>query len=396
MLDKKYKILLVHNFYQKPGGEDTVFYNEKKLLEDNGHKVITYTRDNKEILNMNFFKKLLLPLAVIFNYKTYFDIKKIIKDNDIDVVHVHNTLSLISPSVFYAAINMKVPVVQTLHNFRMQCPNGLFYRDGHICEDCVSRGLGCALKHKCYRNSFLQTVVIVLMIKIHRLTGVYKKINFICLTRFNKKKLLSINNDKIIVDSGKISVKSNFVFNVEKKDKGQSEFLGNRHYYLYIGRYDEVKGIDIALKAFSRMPNKELHVIGSGDDKYIKEYCKYQNIRFIGQLSNDKVLNELSHCNALIYPTRWYEGQPVSIIEAFMNKCPVITSDIGNVNEMIEDGRTGLHFAANSVESLIERINYYERLSINEFKCCSYKEYMNKYSDDISYCRIISIYNALV
>ena len=119
LFNKKYKILLVHNFYQKPGGEDTVFRNEKKLLEDNGHIVITYTRDNSEIKN-SLLKKILLPVITIFNLKTYFDIKKIIKENNIDIVHVHNTLCLISPAVFYAAVKMKAYIILEC-NVQMVC-----------------------------------------------------------------------------------------------------------------------------------------------------------------------------------------------------------------------------------------------------------------------------------
>lgn len=296
--NKKYKVLLVHNFYQKPGGEDTVFKNEKKLLEDNGHVVITYTRDNSE-LKKSLIRKVLLPIITIFNFKTYFDIKKIIKNENIDIVHVHNTLCLISPAVFYAAINMKTPVIQTLHNFRMQCPNGLFFRDGHICEECINKGLFCAVKYKCYRNSFMQTLAIVLMIKIHRLIGIYKKVNFICLTEFNKSKLLLINNKKQIIDEKKIFVKPNFVFESKSiiKVRQQTDNLDvgdkSKDYYLFVGRLDKFKGIDVVLEAFSKMPDKELHVLGSGGEEYIKKYSVYSNIKFLGQLSHDEVMREM-------------------------------------------------------------------------------------------------------
>lgn len=138
---------MVHNYYQIPGGEDTVVANEKKMLEEHGHKVVLYTRNNAELKTMNLLQKMLLPFTTIFNPKTYREIKKIIKKEKIDIVHVHNTLNLVSPSVYYAAKAMKVPVVQTIHNFRLLCPGATFYRDGHICEDCVSKGLMCAVKH---------------------------------------------------------------------------------------------------------------------------------------------------------------------------------------------------------------------------------------------------------
>ena len=134
---KKKNILIVHNYYQIPGGEDTVVANEKKMLEKHGHKVILYSRNNAELKQMSKLQKAFLPVTTVFNPRTYRDIKKLISKEKIEVVHVHNTLNLVSPAVYYAARRMKVPVVQTIHNFRLLCPGATFYRDGHICEDCV-------------------------------------------------------------------------------------------------------------------------------------------------------------------------------------------------------------------------------------------------------------------
>lgn len=115
---KKKKILMVHNFYQIGGGEHTVFKNEVELLRDNGHEVIEYTRSNDE-LKSDKWKLLFLPFTTVWSLRTYIEIRKLIKNEQIDVVHCHNTFPLISPSVYYAARSMKVPVVQTIHNFRL-------------------------------------------------------------------------------------------------------------------------------------------------------------------------------------------------------------------------------------------------------------------------------------
>lgn len=138
-MEKKQKILLVHNYYKIPGGEDSVVFNEKKLLEEHGHEVILYTRSNSEIDKFGICKKFALLFTSVFNRKTYRDIKKIIRKEKIDIVHVHNTLSLISPSVFYAARECGVPVVQTIHNFRMICPGATLYRNGNVCEECLEK-----------------------------------------------------------------------------------------------------------------------------------------------------------------------------------------------------------------------------------------------------------------
>ncbi len=210
--DKKSTILLVHNYYQLAGGEDSVVSSEKKLLEEKGHQVILYSRSNSEIQNMNFFQKLCLPITTVFSIKTYMAIKKIIQRENIDIIHVHNTLSLVSPSVFFAAFSSKIPVIQTLHNFRMECPNGLFFRKGQICEECLKKGLWKSIQYKCYRNSIIQTFVSAMSIKIHRTLRTYHKINFICLTEYNRNKLLELNKiqGKEIIDEKKVFFKHNF------------------------------------------------------------------------------------------------------------------------------------------------------------------------------------------
>ena len=184
---EKYRILQIHNFYQIPGGEDVVVRNEKKLLEEHGHEVFTYYRSNKELNEGNKLKKLFIPFTAVYSLKTCREVKKIIRENKIDIVHVHNTLMMVSPSVFYAAFQCKVPVVQTLHNFRMLCPAGSFFRNNVICEECVDGGLKCAIRHKCYRGSKIQTMVSSAILWIHRFLGTYYRVNFICLTEFNKK-----------------------------------------------------------------------------------------------------------------------------------------------------------------------------------------------------------------
>ncbi len=200
------RVLVAHNLYQQRGGEETVANSEYELLKSHGNEVFLYTRDNFEIESFSRIQKLLMPFTMIFSFKTYKEVKRIVIDNKIDIIHVHNVQPLISPSIFYAAKKCKVPIVQTIHNFRMICANTWFYRDGRICEDCLSIGARCALKHKCYRNSFLQTLGVVVCNQIHRWTGIYKYANFICLTEFNRRKLIQLN----CVNPEKVFVKPNF------------------------------------------------------------------------------------------------------------------------------------------------------------------------------------------
>ncbi len=222
VMKDKIKILIVHNYYQIPGGEDTVVENEKKLLEDHGHEVLLYSRHNSELKTLSKLQKIFLPITTVFNPRTYKEVKRIIREKHVDIIHVHNTLSLISPSVYYAAFSCKVPVVQTIHNFRLLCPGATFYRDGHICEDCVSNGLGCAVRHSCYRGSRAQTLACVINTWIHRKIGTYGKLNYICLTEFNKRKLLELNRPgkKQIIDPERVFIKPNFTFEMPLSESG--------------------------------------------------------------------------------------------------------------------------------------------------------------------------------
>ncbi len=336
---RKQRILLVHNEYQISGGEDTVVKNERRMLEDHGHEVFCYFRNNNEIKNMSFFAKLVLPITTIFSWKTYFEVQKLIKQHHIDIVHVHNVQNLISPAVFYAAKRRKIPVVQTIHNFRMICPNGLLYRDCKICEECPQFGLNHAISHSCYRKSKLQTIIIALSMKLHRMLGIYRNVFFVCLTEFNKKKLLEINKTKEIVSEKKIFVKPNYMIKpLEKSTKKED-------YYMYLSRLEESKGIKELLRSWKTI-DKKLKIYGTGP---AMEWCKnyieknqMDQVELCGFLPHEKVFSELAKAKALIIPSLWYEGFPMIILEAISVKTPLIGYGIGNVKDIIESNNYGL------------------------------------------------------
>lgn len=337
----KQKILLIHNFYQQPGGEDTVFQNEAELLKKHGHEVVLYTRSNCEISHKQGLSKLFLPFTSVFSFRTYREVKKIIKEEKIEIVHVHNTLTMVSPSVFYAAFRCKVPVVQTLHNFRMLCPNGLFYREGHICEDCVEQGLSCAIKHRCYRNSLAQSLAGAAIVKIHRMLGTYKKVNFICLTEFNKEKLLLLNKKKNIVDENRIFVKPNFIFRTEFTDTNHTE---KKNQYLYAGRLEQPKGIRLLLENWRADFESRLLICGTGEEEewcriYIREK-RMENVELLGQVPHERLLELMRESKAVVFPSLWYEGLPMTIIESYSMGTKVLGSVHGNVGELIQEYET--------------------------------------------------------
>lgn len=387
---KKHNVLMAHNYYQVPGGEDTVFHNEVKMLEKNGHKVTKYTRHNDEIKG-GVLSKLKLGIDTIFSLKTYKEVKILIDENDIDVVHVHNTLPLISPSIYYAARSKKVPVVQTIHNFRLLCPGATFTRNGEICEDCLSKGLVQSLKHRCYRNSLFQTFVMYIMLKFHRIIGTYNKINYITLTEFNKNKLLHI-----VKDESKIYVKPNFVEKREKREKVLED------YFVYIGRLDDIKGINFLVKVWKEIDLKiDLYVIGTGpEEEKIRQFIEVnniKNIKLIGFKKREDAFKIIEKSRAIIVPSKWYEGFPMTIVESFSLGVPVLGSRLGNIESIIDDTINGLLFEKDNKENLkqvIERTFYDIQLNEDLGKN-AYKTFVENYTDKKNYKNLEIIYNGL-
>ena len=387
MPEKKEKVLIIHNYYQIPGGEDTVVQDEKKLLEDHGHEVVLYTRHNSELKEFSKVQKLLLPFSTIFNVRTYREVKQIIKEKQIDIVHVHNTLNLISPSVYYTALAQKVPVVQTIHNFRLLCPGATFYRDGHVCEECLEKGLFCAVKHSCYRGSRVQTLACVISTLIHRAIGIYGKMNYICLTEFNKSKLLHLKQIK----EQKIYVKPNFV----QAAKESVPYNERKNQFIYVGRLEEIKGIDVLLNAWKLLGEDapELLVCGKGPlEEWAKDFVNdnhLEKVKLLGFVSNDQVKEMIGKSKALILPTQVYEGFPMTIAESYAVGTPVIGSDLGNTGSLIEEGKTGLKFKHTSAENLAEAV----KDMLNSFFELD-EGIINTYSKEDNYEQLRKIYEA--
>lgn len=335
----KKRILLVHNYYQIGGGEHTVFENEKKLLQKNGHTVLEYTRSNDELKTAKW-KLLLMPLTTLWSWRTYFQVRHIIRKEKIDVVHCHNTFPLISPSVYYAARSLKIPVVQTIHNFRFLCPNGLCYCDGKICEECLRRSSFLpALKHRCYRNSLIQTGVVTAMLTLHRWLGTYRKINYIFLTEFNRSKF----SDLIDIRADNIFVKPHFVYRPDvPMQTGEI-----KKKFIYAGRLDEYKGIRFLLDVWPELPEDyELHIYGDG---VFRKECEtaaqqHRNICFFGFRSQHEIQTDLADAAALVFSSLLYETFPMTLSESFSMGRPVLAANLGNHGDLIRTSRGGITY----------------------------------------------------
>ena len=389
-MDKKPSVLLVHNYYKLPGGEDTVVANERKLLEDHGHKVVLYSRNNSELENLGPLKKMVLPFVAIFNVKTYKNIKEIIRKEKIDIIHVHNTLTLISPSAYYAAFSSDIPVVQTVHNFRMICPGALLYYGDNVCEKCIHDSLKYALKQKCYRNSKVLTLAIASILKVHRILKTYKKINYICLTEFNKNKLLEGNGNKFF-DESKMFIKPNFSLGPRQI----IPYIARKRQFVFVGRPEKVKGIDILLKAWRQIKDFKLVICGTCDEMdKIKEYiCIHhmENVILMGKVENNIVKKILAESLAMIMPSQWYEGFPMVIVESYSCGTPVLGSDMGNTGTLICDGITGYKFRHDSSFDLQQKV-----LQMHDMTESCYAFFKENFDAELNYKKLLEIYNEVM
>nr|WP_297707387.1 glycosyltransferase family 4 protein [uncultured Butyrivibrio sp.] len=384
----KENVLIVHNYYRIPGGEDIVVANEKALLEEHGHKVTVYSRNNADAGDHGLIQKIGLAFVSIFNFRTYRDICKIIDKEKIDVIHIHNTIALVSPAAYIAGINRGVPVVQTIHNFRLVCPNGVCYVKGHVCERCLEHGLKASLLYNCYRDSKLQTFVSVLSMKIQRILLTYRAVNYICLTEFNKEKLLTLKQ----IRPENVFVKPNFT----KLDVEMVPYEQRKKQFVYAGRLEKIKGMEILLQAWMKLgaDAPKLVICGSGEsESWCKEYIENNeltSVEMTGQIPNSEVKKLVGESLAMIYPTQWYEGFPMAVAEAYTMGTPIIASDIGNVGNLVEDGVTGLKFKSNSVVALAKAVSKFMESPIR-----LPEEYLTKYTADENYKSLKSIYETI-
>lgn len=344
------KVALVHNHYQQPGGEDMVFVNEGALLEDHGHEVPRYTAHNDQVANMG---TLAAAKNAVWNQTAYKKLRSLMREERPSVIHFHNTLPLISPAAYYAAQAEGVPVVQTLHNYRLLCPNGLFFRNGSACEDCLGKSVPWpGVVHSCYRDSRPAAGVVAAMLTTHRAlrTWADKVDIYIALTEFARQKFIEGG-----LPEGKVIVKPNFL----DPDPGMGEGQGG--YALFVGRLSKEKGVDTMLAAWEQLNEKiPLKVVGDGPlaGRVAEANKKLKGVEWLGRQPGERVQVLMKEARALVLPSECYEGFPMTIAEAYAVGLPVIASNHGSMSSLIEHGRTGLHFRPGDAKDLAAKVEW--------------------------------------
>ena len=349
------KIILAHNFYQQAGGEDTVFAQEVELLRNAGHDVVTYTRSNKEIEHYGIVDKALLAPRTIWSTRSQSEFGAVLDRECPDVVHFHNTFMQMSPSVYAACKDRNIPVVQTLHNFRLCCPQGSFFRDGAPCEDCTTKGLWTGIRHKCYRGSRLGTATVTAMIAVHRAAGTWRNMVdcYISLSNFARERIVASSR----IPVHKVYVKPNFV----APDPGVR--TRSADYALSVGRLGAEKGTSTLLSAWKALAGAmPLRIIGDGPRRaQMEARCANEDIRnvsMLGHVSRAEVIQQLRSARFLVFTSECYENFPMSIVEAFACGVPVIASNIGSTAEIVRNEVTGLTFKPGDPDDLARCVRW--------------------------------------
>jgi len=391
------RVIVAHNAYQHRGGEDSVVEAEIALLRSHGNEVETYFRSNNDIATM---PRATVAVQTLWSSLSADDLARLIQSFRPDVIHVHNTLPLISPSIYWAAARAGVPVVQTLHNFRLMCLSALYLREGEVCEDCAGNLPWRGVVRKCYRGSSAASAVLAGLVTLHRSLGTYrnKVSRYIALNDFCRKKFIEGG-----LPAELIAVKPNFVDWKDEADSSPNNphplsqgASGVRSGILFVGRLSVEKGIESLGKAALLLPDAKLCVAGDGPQAAMLDGV--QGVTKLGALPADAVRREMNSALALVIPSIWYENFPRTIVEAFAAGLPVIASRIGALAEIVTDGETGLLFEAGNVQDMADKLAWAlanpEQMSMMGQK--AHAKYEAEFTAEKNYAQLIDIYEAVI
>jgi glycosyltransferase involved in cell wall biosynthesis len=383
-------ILIIHNFYTQPGGEDVVFAAEKALLHERGHEIVEFVRRNDEINGIHYLGA---SVSVVWSRDSQRALRRLIETVRPDVAHFHNTFLRISPAAYYACKDTGIPVIQTLHNYRLLCPSAIFFRDGHACENCLGKFIPWpGVLHRCYRDSRAATGAVAAMLVVHRLLRTWERTVdvFIALTEFARRKFIEGG-----MPADRVVVKPNFVY----PDPGPGAHEGG--YALFAGRLSPEKGIRTLLAAWERLgPGIPLKIVGDGPlaGEVARACERHPQIEWLGAQPLERVHALMGAAALVIVPSECYETFGRVIVEAYARGTPVIASDLGALAVLVEDGRTGLRFRPADPEDLAAKVEWAwtHPRELAEMGQEARREYELKYTAERNYELLMEIYRLAI
>ena len=386
------RVLLLHNFYAQPGGEDAVFFAETGLLRSHGIAVEQFAASNGDVVGRGRLATARTLWRAGFNRKVFEEVRVVCGRLRPDVAHVHNFWFSLSPSVHAACHAEGVPTVQTLHNFRLMCVNAILMNDGQTCERCIGRGPWPGVIRRCYRNSIAQSAAVARMIAKNRKRGTWENDVdlFVVLTEFNRQIFLRAG-----FPQKRIGVKPNFM-----EDPGAAGPPGNGA--VFIGRLSREKGVRTLLAAWSGLTDTRLKIFGDGplstELQEAGRNKRLENVEFMGQQPTGTCLQGLRDAAFLVMPSEWYEGFPRTLVEAFALGRPVVASRLGSLAELVADGRTGLLFEPGNADDLAAKVQWMVEHpeACRDMGLAARREYEEKYTPERNYEMVMNIYETAI
>ena len=388
---KRLRILQVHNKYRPGwGGEETVVALEADLLRQHGHEVEQAFAWTKELDGASALRLFSAGLGTVWSFRGYSMMKKAIARFSPDIIHVHNTFPLLSPSVFWAADRAAVPVVQTLHNYRLTCANALLLREDQPCQECVGHFPWPGLRHRCFGSSLSRTAAVTSMNVIHRWLGTYhtKVHAFIALTAFSKEILTRAG-----LPRERIHLKPNFSPATVKLTSPRL------HRFVFAGRIARFKGAHMLLEAWARLASSghQLLMVGDGPDRAVLErrFAAYANIVWCGNQSRENVLDLIAASRWLVLPSLAYENFPMSVLEALSAGTPVIVPNHGAFAAVVSEGVEGLMFSAcdsGSLSTVLQTALEASEGAWTQLSANARNQHLSEYTARSNYAQLMSIY----
>jgi glycosyltransferase involved in cell wall biosynthesis len=387
------KILVIHNHYQQPGGEDVVARSEKELLNARGHQVVEYVRHNDEIAGYGPWRKATLAARTVWAWDSHREISALLERERPHIAHFHNTFPLISPAAYYACRDAGVPVVQWLHNPRLVCPAATLQRNHRVCQDCLRRKFAWpGVLHACYRGSRAETFVVAAALAIHWQLRTWNRLvdRFIVCTDFYRRKFVEAG-----LPAEKIAVKPHFV-----EDYGVGPTNGA--YALFVGRLAPEKGVDTLLKAWTKLSRIPLRVRGAGPLEGSVQRLTEESggaVQLLPRLAKSELVGLMQGARFLVWPSEgYYETFGYVAVEAFSCGIPVVASRVGVAEEIVEDGRTGLHFAPSDPQDLAAKVEWAwaHPAEMQAMGRAARAEYESKYTAERNYPMLMEIYRKVL
>jgi|GEM_PF-43878 len=384
------KVLLVHNFYRSvtPGGEDNVFRQERAMLEAAGIEVVCYTKSNDDVNEHDRAQVFRTAAAMAWSQNTYDELSTLLKRERPMLAHFHNTFPLITPSAYQAVKDAGIPVVQTLHNYRMICVAGTFYREGKVCESCTAGSPWAGVRHRCYRGSLAGSAAVAWMLHRNWQRRTYQDLIdvYIALSSFAAERFAAEG-----IDRARIEIKPNFVNSTGPVS------VGGGGYAVFAARLSDEKGVFTLLEAWRSLRDIPLKVVGDGPLlAAMKAQALEQNlpVEFLGLRRRDEVLKIIGDAELQVIASECFEGFPLVLVESYARGTPVIASHIGSLGKLVLPGETGLHFDVGNCESLSRAVRslWEDPVTRARMRIFARARFDSEYTPDRNLATLLAIY----